>query len=243
MKRLLPALVLPLLAIADDKVERGASIYRSTCAVAYCHGPEGKPGRAPGFAGRKLSPAAVRNTVSSGIPNTSMPAFASALKEADIEAVADYVVSLGSSSGVAANPAQPVKLPPEIERGRVLFFDPGRMGSCGYCHEVAERGAPVSLALQDLRAARLDLKSVQTPAVVTVRPAGEEPFPAVVVEKSGGRIRVYDLSSRLPVLRTFAPPDITVAEGAQWKHATATDLYSREELDAIERYLRWMAAH
>ena len=65
-----------------------------------------------------------------------------------------------------------------------MFFDPGRMGSCGYCHEVAGRGAPVSLALQELRAARLDLNLVQTPGVVTARPAGEEPFPALVAEKS-----------------------------------------------------------
>jgi mono/diheme cytochrome c family protein len=171
-----------------------------------------------------------------------MPAFVSVLKEADIEAVVAYVVSLGNTSGVAANPAAPVKLPPEIERGRVLFFDPGRMGSCGYCHEVAGRGAPVSLALEDLRAARLDLKSVQTPAVVTAHPAGEEPFPAVVAEKSAVRVRLYDLSSRLPVLRSFAPSDITVAGGAQWQHTTATDLYNRGELDEIERYLKWIAA-
>ena len=235
MKRLLLSLVLPLLGIADEKVEHGAAIYRSTCAVAYCHGSEGKPGRAPGFIGRKLEPAAVGMTVTFGIPSTSMPAFVSALKEADIEAVVAYVVSLGSTSSVAANPAVPAKLPPEIERGRVLFFDPGRMGSCGCCHEVAGRGAPVSLALQDLRTARLDLRSVQTPAVVTAHPVGEEPFPAVVAEKSAVRVRVYDLSSRLPVLRSFAPSDITVAEGAQWQHKTATDLYNREELDAVER--------
>ena len=43
---------------------------------------------------------------------------------------------------------------------------------------------PVSLALQNLRAAQLDLRSVKTPAVVMVNPAGEEPFPAVVAEKS-----------------------------------------------------------
>jgi mono/diheme cytochrome c family protein len=242
VKRLLLWLILPLAAMADEKVERGAAIFRSTCAVAYCHGPDGKPGRAPGFVGRKLEPGTVGKIVSFGVPNTSMPAFGSALKEADIEAVVAYVVSLGSTSGEAANPAIPVKLPPEIERGRVLFFDPGRMGSCGYCHEVAGRGAPVSVALQDLRAAQLDLRSVKTPAVVTAHPAGEEPFPAVVAEKSAVRVRVYDLSSRLPILRSFAPSDITIAGGAQWQHATAMDLYNRGELEAIERYLKWLAA-
>jgi len=234
---------LPVLAFAaDEKVERGAVIYRNTCAVAYCHGPEGKPGRAPGFAGRQLEPMAVWMTVGSGIPNTSMPAFGAVLKQEDIEAVVAYVVSLGSVGGTAANPAAPAKLPPEIERGRVLFFDPGRMGSCGSCHEVAGRGVPVSLGLQELRKAHLDLKSVTTPAVVTARPAGENPFPAVVVEKSAARVRLYDLSSRLPVLRSFTPAEVTLAEGSRWQHSAAAALYGAAELDAIEAYLKWMAA-
>ena len=242
MNRLLLLLLLPSLAIGvEDEVIRGAAVYRTSCAVAYCHGPEGKSGRAPGFVGRSLARAFIIQTVSSGVRNTSMPAFEKVLKEQDIEAVVAYVVSLGTRDrSNEANPVAPVKLPPDIERGRVLFFDPGRMGSCGYCHEIAGRGAPVSLALNDLRAARLDLKSVEAPSVVTARLAGEEPFPAVVVEKSAARVRVYDLSSRLPVLRSFEPAEITLAEGAAWRHTTATSLYSAAELDAIERYLRWL---
>ena len=51
-------LFLPILAIAamgaEADVSRGAAVYRTNCAVAYCHGPDGKPGRAPGFVGRSL---------------------------------------------------------------------------------------------------------------------------------------------------------------------------------------------
>jgi mono/diheme cytochrome c family protein len=242
MNRYLWLLMLTPLAMAgDDEVTRGAVVYRTTCAVPYCHRSDGKAGRAPGFVGRSLTPGFIMQTVFSGVPNTSMPPFGKVLKVEDIEAVAAYLVSLGSVAG-EAHAAAPGKLPPDIERGRVLFFDPGRMGSCGYCHEVGGRGALVSVALQDLHAARLDLKSIETATVLTAHPQGEDPFPAVVAEKSAASIRVYDLSSRLPVLRSFAPAEVTLTLGAQWQHTAASSLYSAAELDAIERYLKWMAA-
>ena len=239
MRRWLLWLALPLIAVADEKVDRGAVLFRNTCAVAYCHGPEGKPGRAPGFAGRKLAPATVYMTVTGGIPNTSMPAFGKVLKPQDVEALVLYIVSLGNES---TGRAEVGKLPPEIEKGRALFFDAGRMGACGSCHEIGERGVPVSLALQDLRRARLDVRAVETPAVVTVRASGEVAFPGVVVERSATVVRVYDLSSKLPVLRTFSSPAVEVVDGGAWKHTAASDLYSRDELEAIKGYLRWMAS-
>jgi mono/diheme cytochrome c family protein len=243
MNRYLWLLMLtPLVMAGDDQAARGAVIYRTTCAVAYCHGSDGKPGRAPGFVGRSLTAGYIMQTVSSGIPNTSMPPFEKVLEIEDIQAVAAYLVSLGSVAGAEGHAAAPVKLPPDIERGRVLFFDPGRMGSCGYCHEVGGRGALVSVALQDLHTARLDLNSIETATVLTARPPGEDPFPAVVAEKSAASIRVYDLSSRLPVLRSFAPAEVTLTPGARWQHTVASSLYSAGELDAIERYLKWMAA-
>jgi hypothetical protein len=131
-----------------------------------------------------------------------------------------------------------------VQQGRALFFDAARTGACGACHEVGGRGDPVSIALQDLSTAHLrDLRAVETPNVVTARPAGEESFPAVVVEKTEGRIRVYDLSSRLPVLRSFAPADVVLTPGASWRHRAAAGLYSDAELEAILSYLRWAAGH
>jgi hypothetical protein len=115
------------------------------------------------------------------------------------------------------------------------------MGSCGYCHEIGDRGAPVSLALQDLRAARLDLKSVQSPGVITAQPSGEPAFPAVVAEKSNVRIRVYDISATLPVLRSFLPGEVKLSDGSGWKHTAATARYSADELTLIQRYLEWLA--
>ena len=240
MKRWWWIVLLPaMLPAADDKTARGAVVYRASCAVVYCHGPEGKPGRAPGLAGGRLDLRAIIATAMAGIPNTSMPAFGGKLKAEDIEAAAVYIVSLagGTDNNRAGAPAV---VPSEFRQGRGLFFDSARPGACGACHEVGGWGNQVSLALQDLPRVRLeDLRAIETPAVVTARPEAEKPFPAVVVEKTKDRIRVYDLSSRLPVLRTFSSGEVELAPGSDWRHRDAAVLYTDAELAAIMRYLRW----
>jgi mono/diheme cytochrome c family protein len=171
-----------------------------------------------------------------------MPAFGQQLKPEDLAAVAAYVVSLngGDAEGATAVP-KPSAMPPEVARGRSLFFDAARPGACGSCHEISGRGVPVSIALQDLRTAKLgDLRAVESPNVVTARPSGEEPFPAVIVERSATHTRMYDLSSRLPVLRIFRPSDVALAPGSSWSHRTATGLYTEAELTAISGYLDWL---
>ena len=232
-------------AAEDSKEMRGAEVYRTNCGVVYCHGPDGKPGRAPGLAGRTFQTAAIVAIVSRGIPNTSMPAFGERLKAEQIEAVAAYIVSLGAKEGTPAQAGpKPTAMPPEIERGQSLFFDSARVGNCGSCHEIGGRGDPVSLGLVDLKGARSgNLRAIATPDVVTVHPNGEDPFPAVTMEKTAAKVRVYDLSARLPVLRTFAISNVSVESGSAWRHAAATSLYTDSELQAITDYLRWVAAH
>src|SRR5262245_23272085 len=69
-------LAMPMLAAAaDDAADRGAAVYRASCGVVYCHGSEGKAGRAPALAGRGLAARAIIAIATGGIPNTSMPAF------------------------------------------------------------------------------------------------------------------------------------------------------------------------
>jgi mono/diheme cytochrome c family protein len=241
MKRWWWVVLLPaLLSAADDKIARGAVVYRASCAVVYCHGPEGKPGRAPGLAAGRLDPGAIIAIATAGIRNTSMPAFGGRLKPDDIEAVAAYIVSLGGATN--NNAGTPAVVPAEFRQGRALFFDSARTGACGSCHEIGGWGVPVSLALQDLSKVRLeDLRAIETPAVVTARPKVEKPFPAVVAEKTTDRIRVYDLSSRLPVLRTFSASEVELTARSDWRHSDVAALYSDAELAAIVRYLRWAA--
>jgi mono/diheme cytochrome c family protein len=170
-----------------------------------------------------------------------MPGFAALLKPEEIQAVAAYIVSL-DGGGRAAASRSAADLPADAQRGRALFFDAARTGACGACHEAGGRGVLVSTGLQDLATARLeDLRRVPTPEVVTARPAGETAFPAVVAEKAASRIRVWDLSARLPVLRTFLPAEVVLGPGASWTHSAAASLYTDAELEAIARYLHWLA--
>jgi hypothetical protein len=58
------------------------------------------------------------------------------------------------------------------------------------------------------------------------------------LEQSEKRVRVYDLSSRLPVLRTFAGGAVQVTAGSSWKHRDAVREYSDAELRDIASYLQ-----
>lgn len=89
----------------------GHRVYESACAT--CHGPSGTPPpsmvaqlgvkdlRSPEFRARADKALVVRQ-VRHGSANKLMPAFAGALTEAQIEAVAAYVVEqLGGGAGKA----------------------------------------------------------------------------------------------------------------------------------------------
>ncbi len=71
-------------------------------------------------------------------------------------------------------------------------------------------------------------------------PTGESAFPAIVVEQTPDRVRIYDLSSPLPVLRTFRPADIRLTVGAAWSHHSAMGDYTEAELDSVQEYLAWV---
>src|SRR5205807_2008301 len=128
--------VLVATAADEDRVTRGAAVYGKSCGVAYCHGPEGKAGRAPALAGRGLAASMIVAVATGGIPNTGMPGFGRQLKPEDLEAVAAYIVSLG---GNTANPATGSgegrtvaagAMGPAVQQGRALFFDATRGRAC-----------------------------------------------------------------------------------------------------------------
>jgi hypothetical protein len=114
------------------------------------------------------------------------------------------------------------------------------MGGCGRCHELEEHGSPVA---SDLKIAALtDLRSINVRHVLTAQPVGESAFPALVVERSEKRVRVFDLSSPLPVLRTFAPDAIKLTDGSTWEHRDAAGSYTDADLREIAKYLAWVAS-
>jgi len=234
-----------LLHAQTQAVKRGAEVFRTTCAGAYCHGSEGTAGRAPRLAGRNFNPRVLSNIIRRGKPGTGMPAFSEKLKTEDIQAVSEYVLSLSSSAeaGAASAIEKPAvrELPPAAAKGRALFFDAVRMGGCGKCHELEDRGSPVAPDLAALAPEHFrNLRDPSSKSVVTASPSGEDAFPALVAEQTPERIRVYDLSSALPVLRTFQPAEVRITAGNKWSHATAVETYSQADLEAISIYLTWV---
>ena len=223
-------------------VERGAQLYRTNCATPYCHGPDGTAGRAPQLAGHRFNVNTMFKFVTWGIPGTGMPEFTTRLKTQEIADVVAYVMTLGNTSPAVASSAPvnpPRVLPPEAKPGRALFFDAARTGACGTCHELDGWGVPVGPDLTSLPSGRFtDLRGVATRNVVTARPRGGESFPALLVERTDVRVRIYDLTAPLPVLRSFGAAQIVLEPGSTWRHEQAARIYTSGELDAIALYLR-----
>ncbi|HEV3200900.1 MAG TPA: c-type cytochrome [Bryobacteraceae bacterium] len=237
------ALLLALAASAfaqDGAAERGAQLYRANCAVPYCHGPDGTAGRAPLLIGHNYSLNGMFKVISWGIPGTGMPEFTSRLKTREIDDLVAFMMTLRGAPAAAPAPVAPARpLTGDAKAGRDLFFDAARTGACGSCHELDGWGVPVG---PDLAAAPLerpgDLRKVPSPRVMTARPKGERPFPTLVVERTDARVRVYDLTGPLPVLRSFATSNVTLDANSSWRHEQATRIYTNGELETIARYLR-----
>jgi mono/diheme cytochrome c family protein len=227
------ALIATPIFAQDARVARGERVFTSSCSVPYCHGPNGTAGRAPKLTGHSFSARELTDTVSNGISNKGMPAFRAQLSADDLDAVIGYVMSLRGSSPASGN-ATPIRAVVAEAPGKAMFFDATRMGGCGRCHELDKRGSRVA----ELKNVPADLRAVDASHTVTVSPPGEAAFPGIVIEQSEKRVRVYDLSSQLPVLRTFAGGAAKVTSGSTWKHSDAARGYSDAELREIAAYLR-----
>jgi mono/diheme cytochrome c family protein len=226
----------------DAAIERGAQLYRTHCAVPYCHGPEGTAGRAPKLIGHSQNVNSMYKVITWGIPGTGMPEFTTRLKTEEIADLVAYAMTLRgatSSAPVAAAPRSPT---PESRAGRALFFDANRMGACGSCHELDGWGEPAGPDIAAAPRARFaDLRRVPQSRVRTARPAnGEAGFPALLVENTEARVRVYDLTGPLPVLRTFAPGRVALSPNSSWQHEQATRVYTDAEMEIIRGYLSWL---
>jgi mono/diheme cytochrome c family protein len=243
--------VLPLLLIAagshaqEASIERGAQLYRTHCATPYCHGSDGTAGRAPRLIGHHFNVNSMFKIITWGIPGTGMPEFTTRLKTQEIADLVRYTMTLGdhTPAAVPVPPNPPRALTPESKQARAMFFDAARTGACGSCHELDGWGVPVGPDLDRLPPDRFtEMRGVETRTVVTARPrGGEPPFPALLVERTEARIRIYDLSAPVAVLRTFATGQVVLEPGSSWRHEQVTHIYTSRELETIAVYLRWRA--
>jgi len=247
MKAALLLLLLPAFAAAQnlqDVLKQGADVFAKTCGSGYCHGDQGAGGGAPRIAARGFDQPFIANTVTRGIPNTSMPPFAGTLSRADLSAVVAYVARLNgiASPTLDSNPvpaASPsTALSSTAVRGRELFSDAVRgFARCSTCHEVNGIGIPVAAPIGKVPDTAAQLKSLATPRVSTVTAAGDS-MPALVLASRSQSVLFYDLTTTPPVLRTQTPGSIQVRDGSNWRHSAVVGSYKDDELTAILEYFR-----
>ena len=160
MRRIL-LLLLPVAALnAQSSLEEGSALVKQRCSVGYCHGLEGRAGRAPRLANRGFERDYLYKVIRDGIPNSSMPAFKATLTEKQIDSVVAYVVSLTPGGAPVAAPPAPlvrpeaaaaaaaVKTPAgfgDPARGRELFFNLENDTNCGVCHASGAAPDPAKL--------------------------------------------------------------------------------------------------
>lgn len=119
----------------------GKQQFISHCAA--CHGEDGRGGQlGPNIVEvanpRVNSAQEVRNLVRSGIPSAGMPAF-TALTDAEVYSIAEYVMSLKASTGPPA-PARTISVRGDINAGFQFFM---HRGNCISCHGIRGRGGVV----------------------------------------------------------------------------------------------------
>ena len=249
------ALLLAQAAADPALVTRGERIFAQSCSVGYCHGVAGAAGRGPRLRGRSFSKDYLYNVTRDGIPSSAMPAWKGRLKDEDIRAVVEYVASL-ASAGDAAPPANPMPPgvgpaslpgfsgPPQAARGRSLFSDPARE-NCAICHAVGGRGiaiGPDLTAVKDAAEMTARIHATESRQVLAAKLQSGEQFPALLVSQTGDQVRLYDLTSTPPVLRTLAKSQVVaLSQTPAWRHADFSKDYSGAELEDIAAYLRWAA--
>ena len=238
--RLCIAVLFPLLASAQqDVIAFGATLFRTNCAVPYCHGAAGAAGRAPALAGRSFAGDRLVRVIREGIPKSGMPAFKGEMADDWIDAIAVYLNSL-SGPASPASPAPPARvLPPAAKAGRAIFFDSTRMGGCGTCHAADGWGVPIGSNLtQRIPTDVAALRASRSTHLKLAQPQNETSFPALPIATAGPIVTLYDLSSPLPVLRSFAAGKVRLSSDADWNHASTLRSFSDAELESILQFLR-----
>ncbi len=225
------------------EISIGSTIYAQSCANQNCHGDQGKAGRAPALAERGFKRDYVIEVTRQGIPETAMPGWEKQLPVEDLEAVVSYVISLQGATAKETKELDPDR-PWLNHPGRALFFDAARVGACGSCHLFDGWGVPVAPELQPPFPSSVEqFRALSVSQVRTAHPSGEAPFPALPIESDEEVVRLYDLSAKLPVLRSFRAGQVRLdAAAAGWKHSDALALYTAEEMAEILDFLSQASA-
>jgi putative heme-binding domain-containing protein len=108
------------------------------------------------------------------------------------------------------------------EKGKTLFFDSSNDFNCGVCHKVRGAGGEVGPDLSQIhqRPAREILRDIILPSaalspgrpLLKVALKTGESIQGIKVEESSSQLKIYDMESLPPVLRTLAKDQIQTQE-------------------------------
>ena len=246
-------------AAAEDLVADGEKIFARNCSTGYCHGLAGAAGSGPRLRGRRLDRDYVYQVILNGITDSGMPGWKDHLSGEDISAVLAYVMSLSSTrepppeavpmpSGVGPATFRKLQVPLQVRAGYELFFDAIRIRRCGTCHSLAGQGISIGPDLTKLASKENGellslIRGNHSKHVLTATLKNGGVFPVLRVEQTEAQVRVYDLSSPLPVLRTLGRSEIqSLVQANDWPHRSVVTSYNHQELKAILLYLNWLTA-
>jgi mono/diheme cytochrome c family protein len=219
----------------------GEKIYNQSCATGYCHGVKGTSGGAPRLASRGFDAAYITQVVRTGIQGTGMPAFGTQLSRLDLAAVISYVGTLNGIAPTALPPDRGMprrQLAPEAAKGRAMFFDAVRgFGRCSVCHQVDGTGIAVADPIANVPASVSALRALASPHVVSATAEGST-FPVLVLSKGALNVKLYDLTTKPPVLRTFLAAEVKLGSASNWSHNSAMAAYTDSELDNVLAFLK-----
>jgi mono/diheme cytochrome c family protein len=251
---------------ARSQVEAGRQLFETTCVT--CHGSKGVGATGPSLAHRDLTLDVIRNAVVNGRPGTPMPSFKDVFDPKSQAQFMAYVLWLASDGRlpitvIASEPApaaaqaaaaQAASTPVEIgkdqgvpESGARIFFDATRVHGCRDCHSYDKKGGPVG---PDLRS--LDMTPLAVFRSISQSSPVPAEYPAVMLtmrngirltgigaEESPETLRLFDVSSDPPVLRTILKADVSnrsaITDVGIFDHETLG--YSKPELLNLSAFL------
>jgi mono/diheme cytochrome c family protein len=250
MKALVLLPIATALSFAQDLpavIRQGEAAFTKTCGSGYCHGSAGAGGGAPRLAARGFDQDYIRAKVTNGVKDTQMAAYGQSLSAPELTAVVAYVATLNGITNPSIGSPTPggtraqETLSADAARGKALFSEAVRgFARCSTCHEVNGIGIAVAPPVTRVPASAAELKGLATPTVSTATAEGAN-MPILMVARRSQDVLFYDLTTPPPVLRTFAPSEVQIADGSSWRHSTVLGKYSDAELNAILAYFRAVA--
>lgn len=214
----------------------GGQIFKTRCSIGYCHGSEGKPGRAPKLRERDFTGAYLNKVITDGIPSSSMPAFKGLLKPAEITAVVNYVLALSGKAPVQQTEAVEPATTANFDKGKALFFDAANENNCGVCHAIDGAGTAMGPDLRKLKRTRAELiASIENPPqskLTRITLKNGDTMQGIPT----GDARIFDTEGMPPVLRNINKEEIAKIETIQGQVMPKTQ-YSKDQMDEIVSYI------